>query len=230
VASYNIHQCVGTDKRHEPDRVVQVILELNVQVIGLQEVDSGGTPGTLTKGEAYLSGAAGYTAIPGPTMLRGDSRYGNSLFSRFPVADVKHIDLSIPGREPRGAIDALLDIDGYPVHVIVTHLGLTRAERRHQARRLTEFIGKEKARLTIVLGDTNEWLSMSRSLNPLENCLGRSPRLRTYPSRYPILALDRIWVRPRQALGRMHVFNTPVARVASDHLPLKADIKLNQPV
>lgn len=230
VATYNIHQCVGVDKRHDPDRVIQVILELDAQVIGLQEVNSGGSPGTLTKGEEYLSEATGYTAIPGPTMLRGDSRYGNSLFSRFPVADVKHIDLSIPGREPRGAIDALLDIGSHSVHVLVAHFGLRRAERRYQVRRLAELILKEKSWLTIVLADTNEWLPMSGSLRPLENCLGRSPRLRTYPAPYPILALDRIWLRPELGLSRIHVYNTPLARVASDHLPVKAYTKLDQPI
>jgi endonuclease/exonuclease/phosphatase family metal-dependent hydrolase len=224
VATYNIHQCVGVDACHEPDRVARVIVELDAQVVGLQEVSSGGSAGSLTKGEEYLAQATGFTAIPGPTMLRGDSRYGNSLFSRFPVADVRHIDLSVQGREPRGAIDALLDIDGHTVHVVVTHLGLNRAERRDQVRRLTEVLRRERAKLTIVLADTNEWLPLSRSLASLERCLGRSPRPRTYPSRYPLLALDRIWVRPKQALSSIHVHNTPLARTASDHLPVKAQV------
>jgi endonuclease/exonuclease/phosphatase family metal-dependent hydrolase len=228
VATYNIHQCVGMDKRHEPDRVARVILELDAQVIGLQEVSSGHRAGSLTKGEEYLAEATGFHSVPGPTMLRGDSRYGNSLFSRFPVSDVRHIDLSVPGREPRGAIDALLHIDGRAVNVVVTHLGLNRAERRDQVRRLTESLRRERARLTVVLGDTNEWLPVSRSLSFLERCLGRSPRPRTYPSRYPVLALDRIWVRPRQALSGMCVHDTLLSRTASDHLPVKAYMKLDQ--
>lgn len=223
-ATYNIHQCVGVDERHDPDRVARVILELDARVIGLQEVSSGASTGSLTRGVEYLAEATGFKAVPGPTMLRGDSYYGNALLSGFPVAGVRHIDLSVRGREPRGAIDAVLDVQGHAVHVVVTHLGLNRAERRAQVRRLTKFLSKEGDEMTIVLGDTNEWLPLSRSLAPLEQCFGKAPAPCTYPSRRPILALDRIWVRPREALSSMCVHKTSLSRIASDHLPLKARV------
>jgi endonuclease/exonuclease/phosphatase family metal-dependent hydrolase len=76
----------------------------------------------------------------------------------------------------------------------------------------------------IVAGDFNEWLPGSRSLRGLDRHFGVTPRFRTFPSRRPALALDRIWVHPPDALTDVAVHTTPLSRVASDHLPIRARI------
>jgi endonuclease/exonuclease/phosphatase family metal-dependent hydrolase len=76
----------------------------------------------------------------------------------------------------------------------------------------------------VVLGDINEWLPLSRPLRWLNALLGHSPRERTFPSRWPLFALDRVWVRPRHALLAFGAHHSPLAVQASDHLPVKAII------
>ena len=84
-------------------------------------------------------------AVAGPTLQRGSGHYGNALLTRRPVLDVRHVDLTVYRREPRGAIDADLDVDGAVVRVIVTHLGLLPGERRTQVRRLLDVLGRNRS-------------------------------------------------------------------------------------
>lgn len=216
-ASYNIHRCTGVDGQSDPERIGRVLLELGAQVIGLQEVHS-------EDNVCALAAATGFTPIFGPTMQRKDSPYGNVLLSSYPIARSRRLDLSVDGREPRGAIAAELDIEGRAVKVVVTHLGLSSRERRFQVKRLKQVICSEQKEPLVLLADANEWFPWSPSLRLLHRFLGRFPAPRTYPSRFPLLSLDRIWVRPRQALIALCVHNSALTRIASDHLPLKAEI------
>jgi endonuclease/exonuclease/phosphatase family metal-dependent hydrolase len=128
-------------------------------------------------------------------------------------------------REPRGAIDADLDINGEAVRVIVTHLGLLPAERRFQVRKLLSALMEQRTRVVMLLSDFNEWLPTGRSLRWIHTHLGKTALVRTFPSRFPIFALDRIWVSPPAALAELCCIRTPLSRLASDHLPLKATIR-----
>jgi endonuclease/exonuclease/phosphatase family metal-dependent hydrolase len=227
VVSYNIHECVGTDGRRDPSRIARIIKESGADIIGLQEVHSdlsGGGEAELHQMD-YLAKSTGLKAVAGTAFQRRNGDYGNVLLTNRPILNVQKLDLSIPGREPRGAIDVELEIGGEPVRVIVTHLGLRPRERRCQVKQLLAVLADERTRITILLSDINEWLPKSRALTWLQARLGRSPRRRTFPSRFPILPLDRIWVSPPSALVRLAIFNTPLARIASDHLPLKATIQ-----
>jgi endonuclease/exonuclease/phosphatase family metal-dependent hydrolase len=230
VASYNIHQCVGTDGRRDPGRIARVILELDAQVIGLQEIDSKSGAGLEEAQVDYLAQATGLQAVPGPTIWRGDSHYGNALLTSYPIAETRLIDLSVAGREPRGAIDAKLDIQGQALRVIVTHLGLTAAERYNQVERLKQILRNEREQPVILLGDTNEWFPLSRTIRTLHQCLGKTPAKPTFPTWFPLLSLDRIWVRPRGALETVRVHKSPLAKIASDHLPLKMSVDLGQSI
>lgn len=223
-ASYNVHRCVGLDGSQEPDRVARVLRELRADIVGLQEVDSRSDPSGQVRQLEQLAAASGYHSIAGPTILRQDGHYGNALLTGGRAREIRRLDLSHPGREPRGAIDVDLDIDGVIVRVIVTHLGLRPGERRFQVKRLLDVLSLEGGNLTVVMGDINEWLPGSRPLRWLHGRLGRAPAMRTFPSFLPLLALDRIWVWPRKALQAIEVHGTPAARIASDHLPIKASI------
>ena len=229
-ASYNVHRCVGLDGRRDPERVARVIRELDADIVGLQEVDSrSGSAGQVRQLER-LTADFGFHSIAGPTILRRDGEYGNVLLTGRKAKEIRRLDLSLPGREPRGAIDVDLDIEGIVLRVIVTHLGLRPGERRFQVKRLLDVLSREGGDLTVVMGDINEWMPGSRPLRWLHRRLGQAPARRTFPSFLPLLALDRIWAWPLKALTSIGVHATSTARIASDHLPVKATIDVLTPL
>lgn len=137
---------------------------------------------------------------------------------------MRHLNLSVHGKEPRGAIDADLEVAGRHVRVVVTHLGLRRFERAMQVEEILRTVrAAGEGRLTIIAGDLNEWRPNDHSLQALHVRFGRS-RVRTFPARRPVFSFDRILVEPRDALVSFAVHDSPLARVASDHLPVKAVI------
>ncbi len=227
MATYNIHGCVGTDGRHDPDRTAAVIRELAADVVALQEVDSRPRIGCTSFELVRLAEATGLTPIAGPSIREARGDYGNALLVNRPVLAVRRHDLSVRRREPRGALDVDLDVDGEAVRVIATHLGLRGGERRVQIARLLELIGEatsDSGRRLVVLGDFNEWFPWSRSFRLLRAALGGAATPSTFPSRRPLLPLDRIWAVPAGAVRRLEVHATPLARLASDHLPLRASL------
>jgi len=222
-ASYNIHGGVGGDGHFVPNRIVDVLRELQADVIGLQEVESRATGFDMLE---FLSRQTGLHGISGPTLLGAGGDYGNALLSRHAVLSERRIDISYPHREPRGAIDAELDIGGVAVRVINTHLGLYPAERRHQVQQLLDIFEHERELPTIFMGDLNEWFLYGRPLRWLHRHFEPTPACASFPSRLPLLALDRIWMRPRSMLQEIRVHRSAAARMASDHLPLLARIAL----
>jgi endonuclease/exonuclease/phosphatase family metal-dependent hydrolase len=224
-ASYNIHRFVGVDGRFDPERIARVVSELGSEIVGLQEIDSQFYKnGNQLK---CLTEISGLEVILGPTLRSRNGHFGNALLTSFPIKDVRRIDLSVYGRAPRGALDVDLLIGGETVRVIVAHLGLGIVERRRQIRRLLDIFCSERDRMEIMLGDFNEWIPVGKPLCWVHDVFGKSPSLRTFPSFLPVLSLDRIWIRPVDALVRMKTHRTQLSRVASDHLPVKAIIAPN---
>ena len=220
VASYNVHRCVGGDGLGDVSRIAGVVREMEAGVVGLQEVESGLRAGQLEE----LSRHTGLAAVAGPT-LGGDRRgFGNALLTGLPIVAVRRVDLSVPKREPRGLLDVELDWSGRPLHVLTTHFGLSAAERRVQVMLTLGELHLARVGLTILLGDFNEWLPGGRPLRALQGRFGRDRSPRTFPARRPLFALDRIWVQPRAALGKVRAHRTNLARAASDHLPVVATI------
>lgn len=218
LCSYNIHVAVGRDGRFDPDRVLSVIRELNADLIALQEVHG------LDLLD-FLASHAGYETIAGPTLSRKGQDYGNALLTRLPIRQVDRLDLSVPDWEPRGALDAILDMNGQPFRVLATHLGLRPAERRCQTRGLLQQLKQwDRGEMTALMGDFNEWLPWSQSLRRLNAWFEPAPAPATYPAGFPWLRLDRIWLRPRQRLRTIHVHRSRLARMASDHLPIVATV------
>lgn len=226
VASWNVHACVGRDRRQDVERIARVVTELGCDAVGLQEVDSRGGPGHASMQLDRLADLTGMTAVPGLTIVRHDGHYGNALLTRLPIRDVRRHDLAVVRFEPRGALEVALDVGGTVVRVVVAHLGLRPFERRLQVRRLLDALGEDDAHPLVLLGDMNEWLPRGRPLRWLHARFGETPAQATFPSARPVFALDRIWVQPRAALGRFDVHRSALARVASDHLPVRAEIAL----
>ena len=224
VATYNIHRAVGTDRRRDPGRIAAVIDELAADVIGLQEVDWHRDWHEAESPLEMLEHLSGYEAVPGPNLRDHRGHYGNLLLTRLPLAAVRRIDLSEAGREPRGAIDADLVTPWGGFRAIVTHLGLGPFERRRQAARLTRALAAEPAGPGVLLGDLNDWLPGSPTLKPLLALCDSARGPASFPARFPCLALDRAlgFGLDRPPTLRRHA--SPLARIASDHLPVVMDI------
>lgn len=221
VASYNIHGGVGADGHCVPKRIANVLREIDADVVALQEVESRSTGFDML---AFLATELHMHGIPGPTLLADDGDYGNGLLTRYAPTATHRIDLSVPGHEPRGAIDTELDIGHNRLRVIATHLGLWPAERRRQVQQLLAVFERDRTLPTVFMGDVNEWFLIGRPLRWLHRHFKSTPAPPSFPARLPLLALDRIWVKPRTMLLSITRHDTPLARIASDHLPVIARI------
>jgi endonuclease/exonuclease/phosphatase family metal-dependent hydrolase len=223
IASYNVHSCIGTDGRCDVMRVARVIRELECDTVGLQEVFGRHGEDCDPQQLETLAEKTGMTAVAGATLRLRDGHYGNGLLTTRRVLEVRRHDLSIPRCEPRGALEVDLEAGDGKVRVLVTHLGLRPRERRLQVQQIREAVNETPSDLPLILlGDINEWLPVGRPLRWLHQLLEQGPAAPTFPTRLPVLALDRIWVRPRAALRRFEVHRSSLARVASDHYPVKA--------
>lgn len=226
IATWNIHDAVGGDGRRDIARVSRVIGSLGAPLVALQEVSCGGPAGACDVAALGRENGLAWSSVT--TRDFGDWKHGNALLSALPVDDVRTHDLSVPGREPRAALEVNVRWLRWRVRVVVTHLGLRAGERRQQVRRLLSIVGDEGADATVLLGDINEWWLWGRPLRWLHRRFGESPALRSFPSRLPVLSLDRVWTHPRQALGGVTIVNSGDARAASDHLPLVATLRLGR--
>ena len=181
VVSYNVHECVGTDGRRDPKRVAQLIHELKADIVGLQEVDFSPLGEKKSHQLNYLSAATGLHAVAGPTIQRVDAEFGNALLTRPEINTLQLHDVSFPGRQPRGVIDAVVAYEGKTVRILVTHLGLQARERRHQVLRLLKILSDpQQMDCTILLGDINEWRPQGFAIRMLNARLGRGISSRTF--------------------------------------------------
>ncbi len=225
VASYNVHKCVGVDGRFDPSRIAQVIREIAPDVIALQEADKrfGARHGLLDL--ARLKDETGLVPVPVESAnAAAHGWHGNVvLFRQGLVRDVHQV--SLPGLEPRGALVVDIDLEsGAALRIVAAHLGLLRRSRSQQARMIIELMRSRDERPTLLLGDLNEWRLGGRSaLSALDAAFGAMPvPVPSFPAGLPLLALDRIIANRPEILSEVAVHDTPLARVASDHLPIKA--------
>jgi endonuclease/exonuclease/phosphatase family metal-dependent hydrolase len=225
VATYNVHGCVGRDRRRDPQRIADVLRELDADLVGLQEIHSTDDPDAAFGHLARVAALAGFDAVPGPALVHHTGGFGNALLTRHPVDAVRRVEIAVARREPRAVLDVEVRVGVRPVRVVVTHFGLLGRERRLQADMLLRLLGEHSIEPTIIMGDFNEWMPRGRSLRHMQRELGASSPLRTFPSGMPMLALDRIWVRPFRSLESIAVHRSPLARVASDHLPVRAIVR-----
>ena len=223
IVSYNVHRAIGRDRRFSPDRILAVLREIDADVIALQEVEACDRGADMLE---WLAKQTGMHPIAGTTLIRHDGHFGNGLLTRWPVRQKTLCDLSWRGREPRGAIAADIDVHGAPLRVVATHLGLRPAERRDQVQRLIKLFTDVPADKAVLLGDLNEWFLWGRPLRRLHRYFKHTPHVATFPSGWPFLALDRVWTHPRSMLKRICVHRSVLARVASDHLPLIAEVEV----
>lgn len=221
LVTYNVHDCIGRDGTYSPGRIADVVAGLHADLVALQEV-------TLDHGGdvlGSLEGITGLRAIDGTLFDRGVGRYGNVLLSRYAVLEQKTHDLSFPNREPRGIVDAVYELADGPIRVMATHLGLVLGERRDQIARIAQLLNG-KSGPAVLLGDFNVWFGLG-AFEPLSrNGFAHTP-VPSYPTwPLPLLPLDRILVREPAVIRRIWRHDAPLARIASDHFPLVADVEV----
>lgn len=230
LVTWNIHSAIGLDGRFDLARVAAVLRELAPDVVLLQEI--GDFRGWTPPGDhaAELGAALGLERVFAPNVVRGERRYGNALLSRFPIARSWTVDLSCPGREPRGALLAALDLGtGEPVPVASVHLGLGPRERRVQEERLLRRLAGETWDRLVLGGDWNHVrdrpvASFERArLRDAAAVLGA--RDRTSPSPLPLFRFDRVFTGERVQPLSLRAHRSPLAVRASDHLPLVARLE-----
>ena len=230
VATYNIHRGRGLDGRTQIERIAAVLAGVDADVIALQEV-IGASP--LKPGQAAELGAAlGMGWVMAVTRQLRGHQFGNVVLSRFPIAQHTQHDLSYKSCEERCMQRVDVDVHGRILHVYNVHLGTAILERRQQAQRLATIVSNRHVTgPKIVLGDFNEWMRgltttlLSARLQSVD-LQKYMRRRRHYPGLFPILHLDHIYYDGSLEIVHIEVVRNRLSLVASDHLPLVADIRI----
>ncbi len=241
VVTYNIHRCIGIDRRFRLERIVEILAHYAPDVALLQEVDQGAPRSRELDLAEALAEALGLPRIAfGLNVDLKRGRYGNAILSRFPIVAARNIDLTMHDSWiRRGCQHATLDLpDGRRLEVFNLHLGLSARERTRQVAELSraaEFRQALNGHPTLVGGDFNDWRSLllptfTERLGfrcATERTRGRRKVIPTYPSFSPQGGLDRIYYRG-VTLHSVQTSRLRLARLASDHLPVIADFSLDR--
>jgi endonuclease/exonuclease/phosphatase family metal-dependent hydrolase len=226
VASYNIHKCAGLDRRVDLHRIADVLEEIDADLVGLQEV---------FRPQAHaLADRLGVEVAMGPTRERDGLPYGNAVLTRLAIRGSRTFDLSQPDREPRGGIRLDLLMPGGVgggglLHLFNVHFGLKIRERAEQVRMLVreQILHDELTGPRVVVGDLNEWFWFPGAVGRTLRRELHGPRIRrTHPAPLPLFPLDRIYWDRHLAAEGFRVHRSRLARVASDHLPVVARLRV----
>jgi endonuclease/exonuclease/phosphatase family metal-dependent hydrolase len=221
------------DQRIKPERIVEVLREIDADIVALQEVVCIRGADNKDDQAHYIARELGLDYRLGENRRHRGGAYGNVVLSRFPVFEARNHDLSVAGREQRGVLRVDVDM-GAPLHVYNAHLGTSYFERRRQVHKLLhdEVLKKnDHAGPRVLLGDFNEVVRglTSRLLSEHFNCADirvRMGRSRTYPSVLPLVHLDHIYFDDSLELESASLHRSRTAMIASDHLPLTADFRM----
>lgn len=238
IMSYNIHRAIGVDRRFRPERIAAVVSHHSPDLLLLQEVDVGVPRSRGLNLAVELARLCGYPYLAvGLNVQLRQGMYGNATLSRFPIVAERNIDLTLPGRKARGCLYTAVEIaaNAAPLAVFNLHLGLSFRERPQQVGLLVnapEFAGLAGDQPCVVAGDFNDWLTriapifteILRFTCATNRARGYQNAFLTYPSFSPTAGLDKIFVRGPLQTIRRHPCRLAASRVASDHLPVVADV------
>ena len=239
IVTYNVHRCVGTDRRLDVARVAAVLAQLQPDIVALQELDVGRRRTNHVDQAHEIAERLEMTHHFHAAMLVEEERYGDAILTRYPERLVKVGPLPghprIPRLEPRGVLWVEVEIDGRPVQIINTHLGLVPREQQLQAAALAGPGWLEHPDChspAILLGDFNATASsvvyrtLTRRLQPARRLARRRSPSTTFPSPLPVLRIDHLFVSPGIEVHDVSAPFDPLTRTASDHLPLVMDFDL----
>jgi endonuclease/exonuclease/phosphatase family metal-dependent hydrolase len=231
IATYNIHKARGMDGRVRIERILRVLRQVEADIVTLQEVINREERTPEEHQACYLAEQLGYFFGIGEKRKHRNAAYGNVTLSRWKFEAVRHIDLSIAGREPRGALRTDIRVGTEILHIFNVHLGTAVRERRAQARLIDEHLlsALDVPGHRIVMGDFNDWnhglvtktLSAEFHLTDLAEHL---PRTRGYPALLPLVHLDHIYLDHKLQVESARFHRNRLSLMASDHLPLIAEV------
>ena len=243
IVTYNIHRAIGLDRRFKPQRIIDILNDIDADVVLLQEVDEGVPRSRELNLAKEISQACGYPyyALGHNVSLR-KGYYGNATLSRFPILRERNINLTIDNKKRRGCQHTTLSIENNKTHkefdVFNLHLGLSAKERQKQAGILfhsSEYKNLSAKMPCIVAGDFNDWRSLLRALFiegmdflcATDKTTGKGEvAVKTFPSFAPRGGLDRIYYKGKIKHLKLSRYKKKIAKIASDHLPVSAEFEL----
>ncbi|PTQ10230.1 endonuclease [Sphingomonas oleivorans] len=229
VASYNIRKAIGSDRRRRPERILEVLAELDADIIALQEADRRFGARQSAIPPHMLSEHSDYRPVPFDIRAGSIGWHGNALLVRDTVTILRHMPLVLPALEPRGAVLADLRIGGHELRVVGMHLDLSGLWRRRQARAILSHIEQQPTKLpTILMGDLNEWTASSGCLHDFAAHYKIAHIGPSFHARRPIARLDRILTGDGISVEEAGVHRSLIAQTASDHLPVWARVHLHR--
>jgi len=219
LATYNMRKGIGLDRRRDPGRVMDVINALDSDVVVLQEADRRLGPRPAALPWRLIEDASDFTPVYLADNEISLGFHGNAILVRKGITVSAPTRITLPGLEPRGAVSAVV---GGQFRIVGVHLGLMRRHRRAQLAQLREAL-KASDLPTAILGDFNEW-SAHQGLEALENDYTVYSPGHSFHAARPIAGLDRVALSDGIELRDAGVAETKRTRIASDHLPVWADI------
>ncbi len=235
IATYNIHKARGLDGRKSVERIARVLEKVNPDIVALQEVVNHEGASIEDHQASFLAERLGRRFAIGQTRKHRGGVYGNVTLSRWDFELVRQIDLTVSGREERGVLRTDICIGQHRVHIFNVHLGTARRERGKQAIRFMDLDLLRAVDVSgprIVLGDFNDWTHglVTHTLSAefhFSNLAEHLPRTRSYPGIMPLLHLDHIYCDRRLRIAGAQFHRDRLALIASDHLPLIADLRID---
>ena len=225
VASYNIRKAIGTDRRRSPERILEVLREVDADVIALQEADRRFGKRTAVLTPYMLEEHGHWKSVDIALRAASIGWHGNALLvpRHAEVADGEAIHL--PALEPRGAVMADVRIGDTMLRVVGMHLDLSGLWRRRQAAAIMAHVASStRQHPTVLMGDLNEWTRAAGCLKDFARDYSFAPTGPSFHARRPVGRLDRIMVSDGLEVVDCGVHASPAARRASDHLPIWAEI------
>jgi endonuclease/exonuclease/phosphatase family metal-dependent hydrolase len=228
IATYNVHKCRGMDGRVDMERIAVVMESLDADVIAVQEILHAEGSNSQVQ---FLSERLRYQFSFGENRVHGGAPYGNATFARLPIIAEQNYDITWKSRERRGCLRTDIRLPGLStLHVFNVHLGTSFFERPHQTKLLLENALKSNQTRTgprVIVGDFNEWTRGTTSQLMHKQFASVDSRLRkpSFPGILPLFELDHFYFDWHLKLDQFKVVRTPLAKIASDHLPLVADFR-----
>jgi endonuclease/exonuclease/phosphatase family metal-dependent hydrolase len=225
VASYNIRKGIGTDRRRNPGRILEVLHEIKADVVALQEADRRFGARQSALPPEIIAAQGDYRPVPFDIRPGGIGWHGNAILIRQGIELIDHEPIHLPTLEPRGAVLAELRIRGVALRVVGMHLDLSGMWRRRQVRAIIAHVRARRHHMpTVLMGDLNEWSLYGGCIRDFLVDHRVAATGRSYHSRRPVGCLDRIITSQDLHIVSCGVHISERARLASDHLPIWARV------
>ncbi len=235
IATYNIHKCVGLDRKFSPERIADVLREVDADIIALQEVLCHSSSNRREDQAGFIAGELEMDLRFGENRQIKTGQYGNAILSRLPLKTFENFDISVKKYEPRGCLRTEITLfEDQTLQFFNVHLGTSFFERRRQVHNLFAEHVLDNRKITgnrIIAGDFNEWTSGLTTRIFKANFEAVDPKThlgtkRTFPGILPVLHLDNIYFDNKFKLVNAFLHKSRTALIASDHLPIVAEFEI----